>query len=87
MNIPNSCAFVGTGIFMELLSITPGITVVRELWLIVMGGVMLLTGGGFLAQMGWEWVKPRMFTPMLALLPRPAEARSREIPEGRRASV
>ncbi|HSI09070.1 MAG TPA: hypothetical protein VK985_10845 [Rariglobus sp.] len=87
MNTSNSFAFVGVGFLMELARLTPAISAVRDLWLMVMGGVLMLTGGVFLAQMAWVWVKPRMITPMLVLLPRPAEARGREIPEGRRAAV
>lgn len=87
MNIPNSCVFISVGFLMEMLRLLPDVTGVRELWLMVMGGVLMLTGGVFLAQMAWAWVKPRMITPMLVLLPRPAEARGREIPEGRRAAV
>lgn len=87
MNAPNAFVFFGVGLTMEVLHLAPAISGVRELWLMVMGGVLMLTGGVFIAQMAWSWVKPRMITPMLVLLPRPAEARDREIPEGRRASV
>jgi hypothetical protein len=87
MNTPNAFVFVGAGFLMELVRLAPAITGVRELWLAVMGGVLMVTGGLFLAREAWVWVKPRMITPMLVLLPRPAEAGIREVPEGRRASV
>ncbi len=87
MNTSNAFVFLGAGFLMELLRLAPEITGVRELWLIVMGGVLMLTGGAFFAQMAWVWVKPRMITPMLVLVPRLAEAGDREVPAGRRASV
>ena len=87
MNTPNAFVFVSAGFLMQLLHLAPEITGVRELWLMVMGGVMILAGGLFFAQLAWVWVKPRMITPMLVLLPRPVDARDREIPEGRRAAV
>jgi hypothetical protein len=87
MNTPNAFIFVGVGLMMELVRFSPAITGVRELWLITMGGVLMLTGGLFLANEAWVWVKPRMITPMLALLPRPETARGHDVPAGRRASV
>lgn len=86
MNMPNAFLFVGVGFLMELLHLVPTITGVREMWLVVMGGVLLFTGGLFLAQATWVWAKPRLITPMLVLLPRREEAPSR-VPNGRRASV
>lgn len=72
---------------MELLSLSPAITAVREWWLIVMGAVMMLTGGVFLVHEAWVWVKPRMVTPMLAWMPQTDEARGREVSAGRRAAA
>lgn len=86
MNMPNACIFFGVGLMMEFLRIAPSITGVREMWLVVMGGVLMLTGGVFLAHEAWTWVKPRMVTPMLAWVPR-AEPEGRQVPEGRRAAV
>ncbi len=87
MNTPNACVFFGVGLMMELLRLIPEITGVRELWLITMGGVMMLTGGLFLAHEAWVWVKPRMITPMLAWVPQANPASGREVPQGRRAAV
>lgn len=86
MNMPNACIFFGVGFIMEFLRLAPAITGVREMWLLVMGGVLMLTGGVFLGHEAWVWVKPRMVTPMLAWMPRAAQE-SRQVPEGRRAAV
>lgn len=87
MNTSNAYGFVGAGLVMEMMQFLPGVTGVRELWLLVMGIVLMLIGGTYLAQVFWAWLTPRMITPMLALIPRRIEGRGRELPDGRRATV
>lgn len=87
MNTPNAFLFVGLGIFMELLHLSPAVTGVREMWLLIMGGVIMMVGTAFLTQVAWLWAKPRLITPMLMLLPRREEARARTVPQGRRAPI
>jgi hypothetical protein len=87
MNTIHSYVFIGVGFLMELAGRALEMSAVRELWLAVMGAVMMLAGGGFLAQMAWVWVKPRMITPMLVLLPQAGETDGGELPEGRRSAV
>lgn len=88
MNIPNAFLFVGVGLAMELLHFSPEITGVRELWLMVMGIVCMLTGAVFLTQAAWLWAKPRVVVPALALLPKRAESTGRRaVPNGHRAPI
>jgi hypothetical protein len=87
MNTTNAYIFVGVGLLMEGLHLLPEITGVREMWLMTMGGVLTLTGGLFLANEAWVWVKPRMITPMRAWLPQANAAQGREVPAGKRASL
>jgi hypothetical protein len=87
MNTPNAFLFVGLGLFMELWHLSPAVTGVRETWLLVMGAVFVLIGTMFLTQTAWQWAKPRLITPMLVLLPRREDDRTREVPNGRRASI
>jgi hypothetical protein len=89
MNTLNASLFVGFGMIMEIMHLSSAITGTRELWLMVMGAVMMLTGGAFLAQEAWLWVKPRMITPLTAWATRPAAVNDgRAAPQaGRRASV
>jgi predicted membrane channel-forming protein YqfA (hemolysin III family) len=87
MNTTNAYIFVGVGMLIEGLHLLPEITGVRELWLITMGGVLMLTGGLFLATEAWTWVKPRMITPMLAWLPQANPAQGRGASAGKRAAV
>lgn len=72
---------------MELLQLLPSVTGVREMWLLVMGGVLMLAGGVRLLQVAWAWFAPRLVLPMLAVLPRREEARERALPAGRRSAV
>jgi hypothetical protein len=87
MNISNAFGFVGVGVMMELLHFIPDITGVREMWLIAMGGVMMFTGGLFLAHAAWLWILPRLITPMLAWVPLVTPAAGRPVPQSRRAAV
>jgi hypothetical protein len=68
MNTPNAFGFFGAGVMMELLRLLPDVTGVREMWLLLMGAVMLLTGTVFLLQAGWGWFAPRMVTPLVTAL-------------------
>jgi len=66
MNMTNACGFLGAGSLMQMLHLLPSVTGVRELWLIVMGAVMMAVGAMFFAQKAWAWFAPRMIVPVLA---------------------
>lgn len=70
MNLANAFAFVGVGLVMEALRFLSFLNYVRELWLLVMGGVLLAIGGAVLAHAGW-WriVVPSLRVWVGALLP------------------
>jgi hypothetical protein len=89
MNTTNAFGFLVTGLIAEALHLLPSITGAREMWLMVMGGVLMLVGVAFIALETWLWVKPRMVTPMLALLPLRAAAGERSLAQGQggRATV
>lgn len=85
MNTPNAYGFFGVGLVMQGLHFLPGISAVRELWLMVMGSVLILVGGGFLAQVAWSWITPRLITPLIEALPRRQDVRQRA-PAGQRVT-
>ncbi|MDF3057756.1 MAG: hypothetical protein K0R17_1971 [Rariglobus sp.] len=60
MNMPNAFGFIFAGLVMEGLHFLPGISGVRELWLLVMGGVLTSIGVGVVAQGAWLQVAPRV---------------------------
>ncbi|CAM3061316.1 hypothetical protein [Rariglobus hedericola] len=87
MNTSNAFAFIITGLLAEALHFLPEVTGVREMWLMLMGVVLMLTGGVYLAQASCVWLIPRMVTPMLALLPSRTSTGTRSVPEGDQATV
>ncbi|MFA6960969.1 MAG: hypothetical protein WC205_09480 [Opitutaceae bacterium] len=72
---------------MELLHALPTITGVREMWLMVMGGVLIAVGGAFFARLAWAWFVPRLVTPMLVVLPSREATDEHALPDGRRSAV
>lgn len=88
MNTPNALGFIIVGILMEALHLLPDITGVREMWLLVMGGVLMVVGFLVLAQTAWLKIAPRAQALSGALARRRAEAAATAaVPEGRRASI
>lgn len=87
MNIPNALGFIIVGLLMEALHFLPNINEVRELWLLVMGGVLMSVGFFVLAQMAWIKIAPRVQALSLAWAQRRAEAARGTAPAGRRASI
>ena len=87
MNTPNAFGFIGVGLLMELLSPLVALNAVRELWLVVMGAVLLLTGGGFLLRRSLVWLVPRLVTPMVSALGRRDDMTDSALPDARRSAV
>jgi hypothetical protein len=87
MNTPNAYGFLGAGIFMELLSFWTEISVVREWWLMIMGGVLISVGGVFLAKIAYTWFVQRLVIPLLVVLPSRGAAQQQALPDGRGSLV
>lgn len=87
MNTPNALAFIVVGLLMEALHFLPNINDVRELWLLVMGGVLMSVGFWVLAQAAWLKVSPRLQAVRLSFARRRAEAARGAVPAGRRAAI
>lgn len=69
----NACTFFTAGLLMLGARLAPSVTGVREMWLLVMGGVMMAVGGLFFARLAWAWFAPRMVTPLVAVAVRQRE--------------
>jgi sulfite exporter TauE/SafE len=87
MNTPNALGFIIVGLLMEALHFLPSINDVRELWLLVMGAVLMAIGFLVLAQAAWLKVAPRVHAFSVSLAQRRAEAARGASPAGRRAPV
>lgn len=57
MNTSNAWGFIGAGLLMEALRYFPEFTAARELWLLVMGGVLVVIGAAVLARAAWRRVE------------------------------
>ena len=73
MNTPNAFGFITVGLLMEGLHFLPEVTGVRELWLLFMGGVLLMTGYLALAHTAWLQASPRLAASVQAVALRRAE--------------
>lgn len=80
--MPNAFGFIGVGAVMQVLRFLPEVSGVRELWLLVMGMVLVLIGGAVVARAGWAWFAPRMVSPMFAAWEVREVSEVREVPEG-----
>ncbi|GEM_PF-2705430 len=87
MNTPNALGFIIVGLLMEALHFLPSISGVREMWLLVMGGVLMTVGFAVLAQAAWLKIAPRVQTLSVAATRRREAAARGTVPEGRRAST
>lgn len=88
MNTPNSIGFIIVGLLMEALHFLPNITDVREIWLLVMGGLLIAIGLFHMGHAAWLKVAPSVQALVLAMSRKRAEAGSRGIPAaGHRAHV
>ena len=74
MNLLSAIAFIGIGLVMEALQFLPGLNVVRELWLRIMGGVLLVIGSAVLAQAAWRRATPRVWIALDAIMPERGDA-------------
>jgi hypothetical protein len=87
MNIPNAIGFILVGLFMETLHFLSSVTDVREMWLLLMGGVLMSIGFIVLAQTAWLKVSPRVTALSHALARHRANAARGTAPGGRRVSI
>lgn len=88
MNTPNSIGFIIVGLLMEALHFLPNMTDVREMWLLVMGGLLMAIGLFHMGQAAWFKVAPSFRGLALAISRKRAEAGSRGIPAaGHRAHI
>lgn len=60
MNALNAYGFIATGLLMEALHFLPSVTGVREMWLMIMGVVLVMIGSSVLAHAAWLRVAPRL---------------------------
>ena len=77
MNTPNAFGFITVGLVMEGLQFLPEVTGVRELWLMIMGGVLLMVGSLVLAQAAWLRASPHVAASVQAVALRRAEIQTR----------
>ncbi len=75
MNTPNAYGFIATGLLMEALHFLPSVTGVREMWLMVMGVVLVMIGASVLAHVAWLRVAPRLVALAGAITARQTQAR------------
>ncbi len=88
INLFNAFGFIGAGLLMEALQLLPNVTDVRELWLLVMGGVLLTIGLLVVARSVWLRIAPRLLVLSQALMPERDEARVRDVsPAVRRIGI
>lgn len=73
---PNSLGFIVVGIAMSGLSYLPNVTGVRELWLMVMGTVLITVGTALITKAAWAEVSPRLVALTQANAARRAEHRA-----------
>ncbi len=59
MDTPNAVGFIGVSLIMQALHLVPGGTAVRELWLWMMGGVLLAIGMAVVAKAAWLQLAPQ----------------------------
>ncbi|MET0263657.1 MAG: hypothetical protein ABW223_12210 [Rariglobus sp.] len=76
MNTPNALGFISAGMIMAALHFLPTVTGVRELWLLVMGGVLMAVGTATLAQVAWLQVAPKLAVVTQSMSAKRAEARA-----------
>jgi len=88
INLCNAFGFIGAGLLMVMLHYLPNVTGVRELWLLVMGGVLLAIGLLVIARSMWQWIAPRLSVMSQALAPERDDAGVRDVsPAARRIGI
>jgi len=75
MDTPNALGFIALGMIMGGMSFVPTITGVREMWLLLMGGVLMTAGTVVLAQTAWLQIAPRLLVASQASQARRQNAR------------
>jgi hypothetical protein len=75
MNMPNALGFIGVGSIMEAIQFVPGISHVRQMWLLVMGGVLIAVGFSVIAQVAWRQLSPWVLKVRQGLAQQRADAR------------
>ena len=88
INLCNAVGFIGAGLLMVTLHYLPNVTGVRELWLLVMGGVLLAIGLLVIARSVWQWIAPRLSVMSQAWVPERDDAGVRDVsPAARRIGI
>jgi sulfite exporter TauE/SafE len=79
INLFNAFGFIGAGLLMVALHYLPNVTGVRELWLIVMSGVLIAIGLLVIARAVWLRIAPRLLVLSQALAPERDDAGVRDV--------